>query len=486
LSASPIADLLAVCLPEGGSEPLYRRLYQALREAILAGRLHHRLPASRRLAADLGISRNTVAAAYEQLMAEGYLTTRVGAGTFVAVDFPRAVSPAGGSAGKRPVPGLPPAGSRQPPGPLRTSYPLAPFHTGYRDDEDFPWAVWSRLLARPWRRPTQALASRPDPRGLPSLRTEIAQMLGASRAASCHPDQILIVNGAQQALDLAFRLLLKPGDKVLVEDPGYSGTDAAARAGGGVIVPQAVDEEGLVPPEVWDGLKAVVVTPSRNFPLGTILSLSRRLALLQAARAARCWIIEDDYDADFRFKGRPLAALFGLDHDERVLYAGTFTRTMFPGLRLGYLVVPRSLAEAALEVRQAMDGGPATPHQAALALFMAEGHYASRIRILRRRYGERAALFRSLLDRRLGERLSVLPADGGLHLTALLTPLPSGGPADDLALCQDLAGGGVAARPLSAFYRGSVRQSGLVLGFRGWPDASLSPAVERMAAILGW
>jgi GntR family transcriptional regulator/MocR family aminotransferase len=345
--------------------------------------------------------------------------------------------------------------------------------------EDFPWPVWSRLLARPWRRPSPALVAGIDRAGLPALRRAVADMLGASRAMSCSPEQVLITTGSQQALDIACRLLIDPGEKVMVEDPGFLGADAAILSSGGIPVPQPVDGEGLLVPADLSGVRAVQVTPSRNFPLGSILSLPRRLALLQAASAADCWILEDDFDAEFRYAGRPLASLFGLDREQRVLYAGTFSRTLFPAVRLGYLVVPEALIEPARRVRDACDGGMGTPVQVALAAFIVEGHYGAHLRRQRLKLAESRGILTELLASRLGGVLDVVPTDGGVSLTALFRH-----PTDDEAAAQRLAAIGIASRPLSSFYRQGSGRSGLVLSFAGWSEAALTAAVGRMAELL--
>ena len=346
---------------------------------------------------------------------------------------------------------------------------------------DFPWPVWSRLLARPWRRPAPALVASVDRAGLPALRRAVAEMLGATRAMSCSPDQVLITAGSQQALDIACRLLLDPGEKVMVEDPGFFGTDSAILAAGGMPVPQAVDGEGLLVPADLAGMRAVQVTPSRNFPLGSILSLPRRLALLQAASAADCWIIEDDFDAEFRYAGWPLASLFGLDRDRRVLYAGTFSRTMFPALRLGYLVVPEALIGPARAVRNAADGGIGTPAQAALAAFIAEGHYGAHLRRQRLKLAEARQTLATLLPPRLGDVLEIVPTDGGVSLTALFRH-----EVDDVEAAASLARLGIAVRPLSSFYRAGPSRPGLVLSFAGWPRTDIEAALDRMAAAEEW
>lgn len=487
-----LVHILTVCM-EGtasGGAPLGRRLYLAIREAILIGRLRpgERLPATRSLSETLGIARNTVAAAYDQLLAEGYVTARVGSGTFVSADLPDLHhTPETAGSLDQPVP--------QEAQPSRLAADLlgsapfewhgrAPFARGVGATESFPWDVWSRLLARGWRQPKAEMIGQDHIGGLPILRAAVADLLRATRALSCRDEQVFIVGGAQQALDLALRLLVDPGDAVMLEDPGFRGGDAAVRGVGGRVVPQPVDADGLIVPPSLDGIKAVLVTPSRNFPLGTTLSLPRRLALLEAVHQAGAWLIEDDYDADFRYDGRPVASLHGLDHSGQVLYAGTFGRTMFPGLRLGYLVVPERLVAAATAVRWAMDGGEGTPVQQALAAFIAEGHYVSHLRSLRVLYGERWAALKAALQYYLAGVVEIVPADGGLHLTVLFRD-----GRDDQAVVAALAEVGVLARPLSPFYReevapGTPSRSGLVLVFASWPVEAIEQAVARMAALL--
>jgi len=476
---TPLADLLAPCLDEDPAVPLYRRLYLALREAILAGRVRQRLPSTRRLAQDLGISRNSVATAFDLLQAEGYLSGRIGSGSYVADHLPDQ------------APAAVPAAPATPPTPRRLASRVAalpeepressrvePFAVSPAIWADFPWPAWSRLLARPWRHPAPGFVASLDRAGFPPLRRAVAELLGASRAMSCSPDQVLITTGSQQALDIACRLLVDPGERVMVEDPGFHGADAVIAAAGGIAVPQPVDGEGLLVPDSLAGIRAVQVTPSRNFPLGSILSLPRRLALLQAAAAADCWIIEDDFDAEFRHAGRPLASLFGLDRDRRVLYAGTFSRTLFPAVRLGYLVVPEALIGPARLVRDAADGGMGTTVQAALAGFIAEGHYGAHLRRQRLKLAAGRKILTALLTDRLGEVLEIVPTDGGLSLTALFHQ-----PVDDCRAVTALSKIGIAARPLSVFYRAGPARSGLVLSFAGWSEAEMTAAIARMETV---
>ncbi|MGC2854555.1 PLP-dependent aminotransferase family protein [Novispirillum sp. DQ9] len=468
-------------LPAESGEPLHRRVYFALRDAILAGRLPpgQRLPSTRALAATLGLARNTVLAAYDQLAAEGYVEGRPGAGTVVRAALGEA-------------PALPdrPLAPHAPPRPSALARRLAghrvhppsgwlPFRPGVPALEEFPWDVWGRLLRRRWRRPGPALTLARDNAGLPALREAVAAWLRESRALRCSAEQVLIVGGGQQALDLAARLLLDPGDVAAVEDPGFSGADAALTAAGATLTPVPVDAAGLVVEALPERARAVLVTPSRNFPLGVTLSLERRLALLAWARRAGAWVIEDDYDSEFRFDGRPVASLQGLDEDGRVVYLGTFSRVLFPGLRLGYLVVPEGLAATAQGVRGLLDGGPSTVHQAALADLFAEGWFAGHLRAMRALYARRRSVLVEALSEHLGDSLAITGADGGMHLSVTVP--------DDTRLVAVLARQRVEAAALSAFHRGAAARSGLVLGFAGWPEPVLRAACERLSrALVPW
>lgn len=459
--------------------PLHRRLTLALRDGILGGRLAPgtRLPATRALAAQMGLGRNTVTAAFEQLIAEGFLEARTGAGTFVAATRPDGAEPAQPLIPVRPAPRLSRFAQRLPSHARVSVREAVPFRGAMPALDAFPWEVWARLLARRWRRPGR-LAAEDHPAGFEPLRAAIAAHLRSARALTCSADQVLVTGGAQQALDVAARLLLDPGAVVAVEDPGFPGADGALASAGARLVPVPLDGDGMMIPAA--PARAVMVTPSRNYPLGTAMSLGRRLDLLDWAGRHDAWVIEDDYDSDFRFDGRPVAALQGLDRDGRVLYAGTFTRAMFPALRLGYLVVPPALVEPARAVRACADGAESLVAQAALADFFAEGRFSGHLRAMRGLYAERRAALTEALAEHFGDRLCPFPADGGMHLTALLPPS-----ADDVALAARAAGAGIAVTPLSPFFRAPPRTPGLVLGFAGWPPDVLRRAVRRLAAILG-
>ncbi|MHA1571545.1 MAG: MocR-like pyridoxine biosynthesis transcription factor PdxR [Alphaproteobacteria bacterium] len=482
-AAFPLATL---ALDRNAAENLGTQLYFALRGAILNGTLRAgmRLPASRTLARDLAISRNPVITAYEQLQAEGYIQGRVGAGSFVSAQLPERLLQAPSQTiatgrVRRPLRlsrrGAAMAG-------LRRQYAtgLTAFAPGLPDLHTFPFDLWSRLLARHWRRPTSDMLFNADPAGYGPLREAIAGYLGASHAVRCHADQIFIVSGSQQAIDLIARLLIDPGDQVWLEEPGYLGTRGALLGAGATLVPVPVDHNGI---DVAAGIRAAprarlaCVCPSHQYPLGVTMSLDRRLALLEWAHRAEAFILEDDYDSEYRYGGRPLTALQGLDTQARVIYVGTMSKVMFPGLRLGYLVLPEDLVDPVKALRAHIDGHPSTLAQAALADFIAGGHFASHIRRMRTLYEERQQV---LVDeaRPLAPHLTIAPADAGMHLVA---SLPTG--ADDTKISQRARAAGVILGPLSRFYQGQNRRQGLMLGYAGFSAGEIRAGVRKLAGI---
>jgi GntR family transcriptional regulator/MocR family aminotransferase len=326
-----------------------------------------------------------------------------------------------------------------------------------------------------------------DVAGYPPLRAAIAAFLRESRAVACEADQVLVVNGSQQALDLAVRVLIDPGDRVMVEDPGFGGVDGVLRAASAQAFALPVDDQGACLPPLSAGDKAgrvALLTPSRSYPLGVTMSLPRRLEWLAwlrqtAAAHGGGWIIEDDYDSDFRFDGAPLAALQGLDDQGQVLYSGTFTRALFPSIRLGYLVVPPDLIEPARRVRQMMDGGGSLVVQTALADFIADGHFSAHLRAMRRLYAERRQLLAQWLTVHIGDFLTLVPADGGLHLTTLL---PKGW--DDCSVAAYLQSYGLEVVPLSPFFRNQEKTPGLILGFAAWDNDRLLIACKQLKKAL--
>ncbi len=472
----------------GANDPsLQEQLYAAIRQAVLGGECSpgERLASSRTLAADLGLGRNTVMAALERLVAEGYLESRRGAGLFVAADLP---SEGIGESHANPAS---PVLSRRSDRFARLhaegesfpgQFPARPFATGPLALDEFPLDLWRRLTAQALRGAGAArlLASGPA-QGLPELRQNLSGYLTNSRGVACTPERIVIVSGAQQALDLIGRLLLDPGDAVAVEDPGYVGLREALAGVGAKLHPVPVDAQGFDPAalaRLQPAPKLVMVTPSHQFPLGMTLPLSRRLALLAEARARNLWIVEDDYDCEFRYGGPPLQALQGLDGGERVLYVGTFSKVLFPGLRLGYVVLPPALVDGFLRLKATADGFAPPATQAVLARFIAEGHLAQHVRRMRVLYRKRRAALLDALQREAADLFEIGATDAGLHLAVRFRD-----GRDDRAAVEAVRAAGLSAMPLSR-YAIARPVSGLVLGFAAFPEAELTQAVQRLVKAL--
>jgi GntR family transcriptional regulator/MocR family aminotransferase len=395
----PIRYEPLIALDTTSAVPLYRQLYDRLRLAILRGQLATgvRLPATRTFADQLGISRNTVYLAYQQLLAEGYLTSKVGYGTSVARVIPETLLTLPSPSRERALAredtvrsrlsrrGMNMARLPAMPGPSVPSEPGKPpaFRAGVPALDLFPYQIWAQMVARRVRHSLQDASDNQDPAGYRPLREAIAAHIGVTRGVRCTADQVIVVSGAQAALDLAARILLDPGDLAWIEDPGYPGARGALAGAGAQLVPIPVKADGLevrVGRVRCPGARLVYVTPSHQFPLGVTMSLAQRLALLEWANQAGAWILEDDYDSEYRFSGRPLEALQGLDGTGHVIYMGTFSKVLFPALRLGYLVVPPDLTEAFVAVRLFVDRHVPILEQMALADFITEGHFTRHIR----------------------------------------------------------------------------------------------------------
>lgn len=469
---------------ETRSGPKYAWLFRAFQQAILTGRLAPgtKLPASRALAEELKVSRNTVKTAYEMLQAEGFLNTRHGSGSYVSEKLPDLSSIASASS-EATINAEPPSLSSlfeeiQNTRPLKHRLPgvLAP---GSPCLQSFPWKIWQRHMAQASRR--IQWESKLDVQGHEELRQQIAHHLNMTRGMHCSPAQILVCSGSQQALYLALKAVLNPNDKVLTEEPGYEGVEGAIAACGGIKVPVPGDEHGFLLDrgiEQTRDPKAIVITPSRNYPLGYSLSLSRRLELLQWAGKNRCWIIEDDYDSDFRFDGPPLTAMHGLDTHQCVLYTGTFSRVLHPSIRLGYLVVPQHLATRFKRLKQYLDGGTSLEPQLALAEFMSDGHFISHLRRMKKRYAQRRSVLHKLIERYFGESLTKIDNDGGLHSVYLL---PNN--TDDTNIVDQANQQGLGIRALSRFYSTAKGKPGLVIGFASYNDVELKKAVLQLLEI---
>jgi GntR family transcriptional regulator/MocR family aminotransferase len=481
---------------------LHRQIYEGLRTAILAGRLTHamRLPSTRALAADLGVARNTVVLAFDQLRAEGYLVGRRGGGTRVRDDVPDSLLSVAAHrrtprTSRRPVdaprpPALPARWARVVAdvgdwGAAATGGPV-PFAVGVPAIDAFPTDVWARLTARRWRGGGVPLGYARASTDL-ALRVAIASYLTTARGARCTADQVLIVSGAQQALDLVARVFVDPGDAVWMEDPGYPGARSAFVAAGARVIPVPVDADGM---DVAAGIRGasdarvVYVTPSHQFPLGSVMSSSRRLALLTWAREHDAWVLEDDYDSEFRYATRPLPCLQGLDTEwggvSRVLYVGTFSKTLAPALRLGYLVVPEPLIDAFRVARTVASGHAPTFDQAVLADFIGEGHYVRHVRRVRALCAERQQALLHAVKRELDGRIDVAPDAAGLHVVGWL---PHG--VSDTSSAARASAAGVDVSPLSRFTVAHPQRGALLLGYAAFEERLIQGGVRRLARVLG-
>ncbi|HUR03433.1 MAG TPA: PLP-dependent aminotransferase family protein [Nonomuraea sp.] len=427
-----------------GRGDLAAQVYRQLLDAILDGRLRsgERLPPTRELARRLEISRNTVAVAYDRLVADGFLVGRAGAGTFVSAERVRARSAPQGVVRPRAIWHSMPAGSPTP-------TPEYDFRVGVPDARLFPMETWRRLVARELR---TSLAGYADPSGHEGLREAISRHIGISRSVRASADDVLITNGAQQALDLIGRVLIDPGACVAVEEPGYPPARLLFRSQGARVAGVPVDDEGIDVAAIPNAARMAYVTPSHQFPLGTPMSLARRAALLAWAERRRAVIVEDDYDSEFRFGDRPLEPLQSLDRAGRVIYVGSFSKTLLPMLRLGFLVAPASLMPALRAARQLTDWHGELPTQAALARFIDEGLLARHIRKATREYAARHALIADALAG--DDRLRLVPSVAGLHLCARFAPGVSVRPPPRLAVER-----------LDAYCGETPAQNGLVLGY---------------------
>jgi GntR family transcriptional regulator/MocR family aminotransferase len=474
--------------PERG--PLHRQIYAELRARILDGRLApgERLPSTRLLAALLSVGRNTVLEAFEMLLAEGYLVARRGSGTYVTDSLPD-LSP-----GRAAEP--PPAG---PPPPLRLSAwaeralssrvqpPASPpsearlgvhFRSGLLPETPFPWPIWERLARLRLAYPRVAEFQYGQPLGLPELREAIASHVGRARGVRCTAEQVMVTSGSQGVLDFTTRTLLNPGDAVALEEPGYPGASRAFSASGARLVPVPVDEQGLQPAALPPEARLLYLTPSHQYPTGAVLPIARRLAILEWARRAGAWVLEDDYDSEYRYAGRPLAALQGLA-PERVIYGGTLSKALLPGFRVGFLIAPLELVAVLAEIRYAVDRQPPSLDQQLTADFLREGHFSRHLRRMRLVHGERR---RALL----GALRTHLPAwswrdsGAGLHL---YVQLPAG--ASEAEVIRRAAEAGIGLYGASPYYlRPEQAPPGLVLGYAHLPPDEIERQVARLGAAL--
>jgi GntR family transcriptional regulator / MocR family aminotransferase len=481
----PATFLPPIALEDRAKRPMYQQLYEWFRRAIIAGQMRpgQRVPSTRGLAAELKISRIPVLNAYEQLLAEGYLETFVGAGTCVAKSIPDdALRPRAGfqelvdKAGPRRM-------SRR--GAALREVPaqswldnLGAFRVSLPALDHFPIGVWSKLVALHSRNPLRGIMAYGNSMGYLPLREAIAEYLGAVRALRCEASQILVTTGSQQGLQISAHVLLDPKDVVCMEEPGYPGARQAFVTAGAQLIPVPLDDEGLNVAEIihqGHNPRAVYITPSHQYPMGMTMSAARRMQLLNWAVRTGAWIIEDDYDSEYRFGSRPIGSLQGIDTDARVIYVGTFSKVMFPALRLGYVVVPKDLVAAFSAARDAADIFSATLYQAVLTDFIREGHFARHIRRMRMLYMNCRATLIKAIHGQMADMFEVIGAEAGMHLVALL---PAG--IDDVAVSRQAAQRGVSATPLSTCYSRPPARGGLILGYGGASARQIHEGIRKL------
>ena len=470
---SSLRDLLPLHLSAG--EPFYRQIYTRFRNAIADQLLKpgDRIPSARALAEELGVARGTIEAAYSLLSAEGYVETRGQAGTIVTLGLKP-----GSHAGHAPQEAATSTVSSRAAATSALHLPTPlPFQMGLPALDAFPRKLWSRLAARTIRATAQSDMTYPPYAGVAALRNEIATYLQLSRGAACTPEQVFVTSGYRETLQLITGALFKPGDKVWTEDPGYMPTGQALLHAGVTPVPVPVDEEGI---QVALGVRAApraraaIVTPAHQSPLCVSLSLQRRFALLDWAARANAWIVEDDYDGEYRYVGRPLPAQQSLDRDGRVLYAGTFSKVLFPGIRLAYLVVPASQIERFAAVSQTMFSGSPALTQSIVADFIADGHFARHVQRMRKLYGERRKIAAEGLDSLLAKYLRVDSQPGGMHLILRMR-----GRRSDKPLAEAMRKDGMYAHTLSQRSIQHQVPPGLLLGFTNIDSATTIEALAQ-------
>ena len=487
-AASSFSPLISV--DRSAAKPLYSQIYDAFRAAIVGRNLRagERIPSTRTLALELGISRIPVLNAYAQLLAEGYFTSRSGSGSFVSTSLLGRRDPAEERSVRstRIRPTLRPVAQRCSllPRYERPAWLIGKgaFSLSQTAVDAFPFRVWSKLVARYCKNLHLSDLQYGDPMGFRELREAIGAYLRAARSVRCEWSQIMIVSGSQQALDISARVLLDAGSPVWVEEPGYWLTREMLSAAGCRLVPVPVDDDGLdvsAAIKLCPNARAAYVVPSHQFPLGATMSASRRLQLVEWAQRAGSWIVEDDYDSEYRFDSKPIASLQGLDHFSRVIYIGTFSKVLFPSLRVGYIVIPSDLVDHFVAVRHAMDHSPPHLYQAVLANFINEGHFSRHIRRMRLAYGDRREILVNCIRKEFDSLLKLHGAEAGLHLAVTL---PKG--YRDRAISARGARRSLWLWPLSSAYLGAAARQGLVLGFGGVTPAEIPAAVRRLREVL--
>ena len=478
-----------VYLDLGSKTPLYRQIAVWFQRAIVGGQLRpgQRVPSTRALAGELRISRIPVLSAYELLMAEGYLQPFIGAGTCVSESIPSGVfGPARQPAPSATREGVEVSGKRRisrraaaMPGPAQEWLENG---RGCVDLTQFPARQWVRLVNRHARTLSRDVMGYNDPMGYRPFREAVTEYLGAFRGVKCDPSQVLVTTGSQQGVQVAALALLDPRDPILMEEPSYPGAQQALKAAGARLIPIPVDGEGMnlaAAMERAGRARVALVTPSHQFPTGVTMSAARRLELL--AWAGRCgdWILEDDYDSEFRFDGNPIGSLQGMDSESRVIYIGTLSKALAPGLRLGFMVIPRDLVRSFMMIRSASDTFSSLLYQLVMTDFIREGHFAHHLKRMRGLYAENRALLRASLQAAFGDTLEIIGEEAGMQLVALLPPGIS-----DAEVVAQARQNGIAARPLSPCYASTPKRNGLVLNYANLREQQIRETVAGLKEII--
>jgi len=469
-----------IVLDRKSATPLHRQLYRQLRE-LIEGRVlpsGMALPSTRVLAKDIGIGRNTVIAAYDQLSLEGFLGTLRGSGPLVK-ELPT-YAPRPHKQGLTGDSALSIRGRMMSEQPYHHGRPgVAAFHPGLPDADNFPFNTWSKLLTKRAKLARRDLFGTYHVTGYPALCQAIARYLAASRGVDCRPEQIIITNGAQSAFDLLARLLIDPGDAVWMEEPGYYGATAAFLSAGAKLLPLAVDDNGwnLAPPQ--EKPRLIFVTPSCHYPMGLTMSMQQRLNLMRLAGDWNAWIIEDDYDSEYRFQGQPIPALQGVAAGSRVIFVGTFAKILFPAMRLGYMVVPMDIRDRVMAALSATGQFAPLITQAALADFINEGHLGRHLRRMLRLYAKRRQIFMEEFERRLTPWMELHRTDSGIQLVGLFRAK-----LDDREIATEASKQGVNVSPLSLQYRGPAQQSGLLMGFAAADETVTRRSMQALSLVL--
>ena len=486
---------LGLALDPASTVPLHRQIGEQIRRAILERRLAPglKLPSSRQMAAELGCARGTILQAIDQLVAEGYVVAQAGSGLSAAANLPDEMLVWPKLAPRNPSHPAAPVLSRRTTAALANQAieetfdgsPIA-FPTGQPDRAAFPFALWAKLLEREWRKPSWAIAGALHPFGHPGLREAIAAYLGMARGFGCEGSAVVVTSGMRQSLALFARLTLDAGQEAWIEEPGFIGTREAMAMAEVEAVPVPIDGQGFTVAAASKRApkaRLAVVAPSHQFPLGTVLSLQRRLELLSWAERTGSWIAEDDFDGEYRYAGRPLAPLRALDRSGRVAYLGSFSKLLFPALRLSYIVLPAALARAAEQIMTGTSARASLLGQGALARFIADSHFAAHLRRTRLLYAHRQEALLAAAERPLKGLLEMSPDLGGMHVIARPAPAIAA-TFDDRAIAAAAARQGVSVSPLSACYSGRTKRHGLILGYAGTPEADMPRALAALRNVV--